>query len=587
VSLRLPAPEPATGPRDEAPPPFASRRGWRHAVRPAAWPPRVVLLGILAGGLALRLYSNDHGLPYVYHPDEAFHFTSRAMYMFVNHSLDPVYLQNPSGFTELIYGVLRFQWGAGWPWHDYRDLVATYRDDPSAVYHTARVVSAIMCMLAVAAVYGAGRRLWGVAEGLAAAAVLSFAFLPVAYSRFAVTDVSALVWVTIAVYAIVRIRETDRLWAYAPAGAAAGVAVGFKYTAGVILGPLLVAAIPHVRRDRAALVRLAVALAAATFAFFLTTPYFFIHLHKALFQLKLENEAASSAKLGQGTGNPLVFYVSSLRWALGWGPALAVAAGIVVELRRDRPRGILLALMPILLIGYMSVGAGRWFARWLLPVYPVLALLAGVGFVWAGRTLFRGHPRLAAGAIAVIVAGSLVQPLVSDLHTGRVLGMRDTRQMLRDFLFATLPAKARLVVDPAIPRGFFNGHFAKGFGPPPKTPALQLGTPARYISVLSPGRIEQYRRAHHCIVVEMSLVRDRAFLQRVRRAMAYYRALPREGTVIFRASPYRAGTKPVPFDFDFSTHLYYPSAYERPGPDITVYRLNRCTEGYGLDAHTP
>ena len=50
----------------------------------------------------------------------------------------------------------------------------------------------VLCMAGVAATYWAARRLWGVREGLVAAALLAFAFLPVAYSRVAVTDVGAL-----------------------------------------------------------------------------------------------------------------------------------------------------------------------------------------------------------------------------------------------------------------------------------------------------------------------------------------------------------------------------------------------------------
>jgi len=37
----------------------------------------------------------------------------------------------------------------------------------------------------------------------------------------------------------------------------------------------------------------------------------------------------------------------------------------------------------------------------------------------------------------------------------------------------------------------------------------------------------------------------------------------------------------VRFDFDFSTHLYEPAAYRRPGPDIAVRRLTNCRQGIG------
>jgi hypothetical protein len=247
---------------------------------------------------------------------------------------------------------------------------------------------------------------------------------------------------------------------------------------------------------------------------------------------------------------------------------------------------VLLVLMPALLIIYMSLGAGRWFARWLLPVYPVLALLAGVGFVWLARRLFPRRPALAGAALVAIVGVSMIQPILADVHTGRVLGKTDTRTLMRDYLFANFPAKTRLVIDPAVPGTFFRGHFAKGFGPPPKTPGRGYAKPTRYLLDLSPARLARYRRTGHCIVVEMSQIRDRAFLNGMKPAMAYYDALPREGKLIFHASPYAPGAKPVRFDFDFSTALYLPRAYSRPGPDVKIYRLNRCRQAYGANAHT-
>src|SRR5918911_1387594 len=79
------------------------------------------------------------------------------------------------------------------------------------------------------------RRLWGVAEAVAAAAILAFAFLPVAYSRYAVTDAGVLLPAALAVYGAVRIRDDGRLRSYLVDGAGTGLAIGFKYTAGLVL----------------------------------------------------------------------------------------------------------------------------------------------------------------------------------------------------------------------------------------------------------------------------------------------------------------------------------------------------------------
>jgi hypothetical protein len=44
---------------------------------------------------------------------------------------------------------------------------------------------------------------------------------------------------------------------------------------------------------------------------------------------------------------------------------------------------------------------------------------------------------------------------------------------------------------------------------------------------------------------------------------------------VFRSSPYREGEAPVDFNFDWSFNQY-PRAYERPGPNVVVFRLRDC-----------
>jgi hypothetical protein len=100
-----------------------------------------------------------------------------------------------------------------------------------------------------------------------------------------------------------------------------------------------------------------------------------------------------------------------------------------------------------------------------------------------------------------------------------------------------------------------------------------------YERTLSPALLGYYRRHGYCVVVSGSTQYGRAFAdpREAPLAIAYYRALRSQGEVIFRASPYARGKRPVAFGFDWSFD-YYPLAYHRPGPTMTVYRLHggRC-----------
>jgi hypothetical protein len=542
------------------------------------WPAYVALVVILVGGVAVRVMSLHHGLPWTYHPDEAFHFVTRAMTMFEGSSLNPGYFENPSAYTYLVYAVLRVSQGGGFLWRDVDGLLAGFAADPTSVFETGRIISVTLCMLAVAAVFGVGRRLWGPAEGVAAAAVLAFAFLPVAYSRFALTDTGVLLPVAAALYGTVRASEEGGLRWYALAGAAIGLAVAFKYTAGLVGVPLLVAAALAARRDRTAVAGFALATGLGALVFFLSNPFFFFELRDAVGQLREQNEAANTAKLGQGDRAGPRYYLESLTWGLGWGATLAAAVGVAWEWRRNRTRALLLALFPLVLFLYLCT-AERFFARWLMPTYPVLALLGGVALAGLAARV-PGRPWMRAGVLAVLLLAVLAQPIAADLRTGHLLNRPDTRLLARQFLLSELPHKARVVVEPATPVGYFEKQVIKGFGAPPRD-LVAGGSPQRFILSLEPERLDLYRDAGYCTVVTFSAVRGRAEMDGVGPALAYYRELERSSDVIYEVDPYEDGSAPPPFDFDQSTHLYYPDQYHRPGPEVRIHRLRDCEQGVG------
>jgi dolichyl-phosphate-mannose-protein mannosyltransferase len=555
-------------------------------LRAAASPIYLALLLIVVVGLVLRVLHNTYGLPYVYNIDEGSHFTNRAVGMFGG-SADPGYYQNPSAYTYLVHLALRFQFGIGHvlPFGHYRRAVTQYGDDPSSIYRTSRTLAAVLCMFGVLAVFWVARRLWGKMEAIASAAVLSFAFLPVAYSRVAVTDVGALLPVAFALYAAVRVYEEGARKHYMLGGAMAGLAFGFKYTAGLVLLPLLIAAVARVLRNRRAIVDGLIALACFVGVFFITNPYVFIHFSDAWHQLKGEQQLAGQyAKLGQEGDNGPTYYLGSLTWGLGWAAAIAALIGVVLVARRSLMRALLLAVVPVALFIYLSVQV-RFFGRWLLPAYPALALLAGVAIAWVVR-LVPGGRMVRAAALAAVALLVLAQPILADVRTARLLGRTDTRQLARDWLVKHYKPGLRIVIEPAVPPRFYNyvgnsgringkrRQFIRGF--------IRdiTDTHVDYGSTLSPATIRRYRQTGFCMVMSMSLIRGRVENAHLAPGLAYYNALKRQSKLLLHVSPYKRGAKPVKFNFDLS-YNYYPTAFARPGPEIWIYRLNNCKQGYG------
>jgi hypothetical protein len=341
------------------------------------------------------------------------------------------------------------------------------------------------------------------------------------------------------------------------------------------------------RRELRGIVLAAVALVAA---FAITTPYFFAHPVRALYQIKNQASAAGgTAKLGQSQEGGFVYYLKSFTWGFGWAAIAAAVAGAALELRRDRTRGVMLIAFPVALFVYMGAQS-RYFGRWMLPMYPLLALFAGVAIVWLARRI-RGRPLVQALVGAAVLAAVLIQPLAADVRTSNVLGRTDTREVLRHYLAAHYPRKLRVVIEPAVPDNYYDiatdfdrrKQLISGFVLDIRRQAgadAPEGTNSTYATTLRPELIDHYRQTGFCLVATMSVIRGRAENAQLPDALAYYQRLRAASTQILHVSPFKPGRKPVPLHYDFS-YDYYPTAYYRPGPDVRLYRLHDCRQQYG------
>jgi hypothetical protein len=283
-------------------------------------------------------------------------------------------------------------------------------------------------------------------------------------------------------------------------------------------------------------------------------------------------------------------------WGFGYAAAVLAVVGAFFEIRRDRVRGIALILFPIALYLYMGTQT-RYFGRWLLPMYPVIALLAGVGIVRLVQLIPWRKPVFQAGLVALVTALVLIQPLAADVRTMEVLGKKDTRELARDYLVKNYPQSLRAVIEPAVPTSFYRiersksrkRQFVRGFIRDIRRAAnvdAPDGLSLTYASTLNPEVIDQYRSKGFCLVVTMSLIRGRAENAKVPGALKYYDRLERESDLVYQASPYDKGAKPVPLHFDFS-YNYYPRAFNRPGPEIKVYKLHNCRQQFGKVPNEP
>ena len=589
-----PTSDPTSGAQVETDSGARRRYGW--------W---LALTGVLTLALALRVWGSRSGLPFVYNPDEYSHFVLRAVRFHAYGNLDPTYFVNPPAFSYVLYAVLGMWFGGS------DAVVQAFAQDQGDVFLVARITAAVIGTVAVFLVYVAGVRFFDRRTGLLAAALFAVAFLPVFQAHQAVNDVPTLAPVALALVGIAGILRRERLVDYVLAGVGLGLACATKYPGGIVLLPLLVAAGFHFHRERGrASAGLGVAALTAIVSFLAANPFAAIHPRDFLDGIGLLSVQPEGAdKFGQNQENGILYYLWVLTWGLGWVPAMAAAVGAAALFRDEKRIAVVLVPPVVLFVLFMGI-QNVYFGRWLLPVFPFLVLLAAYGALRLAGFARRVGPRVGAAAVAVAAIAILAQGLVKSVHLDVVLSRTDSRNLARDWMIANIPSGTRIAWDPFRPpwwaatpgpthldqredirwrpyrlrtalRQLVDRGVVEEADLPDGTLPERISSPA-YALYLRPELLDLYEERGVCWVVTAGSQSGRAYAEpeKAPGAIAYYRELERRAELVFRSTPFAAGRKPVPFNYDMSNN-FYSTAYHRPGYEVRVYRLTggECRKG--------
>lgn len=546
-------------------------RGRLH--RPSA--ASITLAAILAAGLALRLWGVEHGLPAVYNLDEGAHFVKPAV-RFFGEGYNPHYFQNPPEFSYILHLIYAFGYGGIWPVGAGNEVESVYANNPTELFVIGRVTAGLMGLGAATVTYFIGKKLFGKVAGLVAASLLALTFLPVYYGHLALNDTPTLLPLTLCILASVYIYKTGSLWAYIGAGAALGVSAASKYTSLAVVFVILTAFALRVYDDRASFwqefVRLVAAGVASMVAFAVANPFAVLSPDEFAGGVRRQQRfSAEIPKLGLDEITGWQYYLWTLTWGFGWAPLGAALVGLGLLFKAHWQKAVL--LLGFVLVFWFFMGRQeRYYARWFLPVYPVLA-------VWAGYAVMRAvqaAPKRYAYAVGVGLGVLLVaQGVFTSIRNDSVLARDDTRQQAHEFLRAHLPERERIVLEPIASAGFaretesLTGKHIWNVYRPAKVQVED------YQGTLNPALLDEYAAKGYCVLVTGSTQFGRAEKEpdEVPDAVAYYDRLRKTGTLVAAFAPVADGEDLPNFNFDWSFN-YYQGAYYRPGPEVQVYKLN-------------
>ena len=393
--------------------------------------------------LAVRLFGLDWDQGHFYHPDERAIAEAGTRITWKPLQLNPHFF--PYGSLPIyVTRAVSLASSTVKPWlKSYDGIVAV-----------GRAMSAVWGALTVLALLFLGRRLYGPRVGFWAALFLALSVFHVQNSHFGTSDIPLTFLILVSLAFIVRIVEEGKPLFYVAAGLSIGFAAATKISALPVLLPLGLAALYRLHLERRARPVLmgVVAVAAVGAGFFLGEPYAILDYrafsHDILEQSRMVRNAGSLPYTNQYVGTlPFLYPLGELIF-WGMGPLLALAglAGTALVVRGTRRaeeplpkerRAAELILLAWVVVFFAITGSfSVKFPRYLLPLYPLLAL-------WAARLLVSWADRSRAGRVARgAVVGATAAYLVAFLA---IYTRPHTAVQASEWLYENVPPKSKVL----------------------------------------------------------------------------------------------------------------------------------------------
>ena len=392
------------------------------------------LIAVVIAAAALRLYGIDHGLPFVYNPDEA---NIMARSLSVARGLDPGYYLYPSFLFYFLFAVMGGLFVFGRLVGRYEDLAsfqARFFEDPTDFYVMGRFVGVVLSLATIVLTYKLAAKHFGRTAARASALFVAVAYFHVRDAHYLKHDVPAALLVILSFWAMDRAMERRTGGAYVLAGVAMGAGFATHYYM-IFLAPAFVLChLAHRQLEGFLEVALAGLASAVTFA--VLSPFVVLRLPVALDHMRANRQVVVDRSFESGTTlfPSLHLYVDFLlTQGLGYILAGLIVVGLLLLVQSGTRTLAIWVAFPTLFIGFISY---TFFAgRYLNPVLPSLAVAAACAVSAVEK-------RFGATAAYGLAALACAQPLYGALQVDRLFAEKDTRTLAREWIVANVPSGA-------------------------------------------------------------------------------------------------------------------------------------------------
>jgi len=401
-------------------------------------------------GLWLRLRGLGYGLPAVYNMDEVA-IMNRAL-AFGTGNLNPHNFLYPTFYFYVLFAWQGLTFAAGWVMGWWDSLAAFQREffvDPSRLYWSGRLLSALCGVATIAAVAALVARLFD--RSAAVIAALMMAVMPIAVmdAHYVKHDVPVTLLIVLVHVWLARVVTTDgraRSRDVLVTGALAGLAMSTHYYAVFVALPVAAALLSQPGVTWADRLRDGLrAGAAATAVFLAASPFLLPELQTAWIDIT-QNQAivmgrvTESSSLWAGLGRYLTLLKEHGTQPSAWAVSLT---GLVFAWQQPR-RGLLVTLFPLVFLLFIANAVPA--TRYLNPILPFLAVGTGAALT----TIAKAFPSRPWGIlfVAIIGLGQVIRGLEPSITVGSFFSQTDTRTLAQRWIETDIPAGASVLIQP-------------------------------------------------------------------------------------------------------------------------------------------
>jgi len=419
-----------------------------HEEPAASTTPCRIVLALTLLSFVIHFWGIRKDLPFTPETDEPI-FVGIAVQMATSGNMNPAWFGNP-GSTVLyplvpIYRVWHLTTDRGMVFRSDPNLRAAYSSDPTKFVLLGRLLSISYAALSVPLVYRLGRLAFGQTEGLIGAWLSILCPIAVTHAQMVRTDSATVFFGMLALWMCLRAYEQPTKGNQVMAGVSIGLAIATKYYMGVLVVVLLMVDVMLLRRragrehgSRPLWTDMAAGAVAVLVGFALAAPYFFLDFGSALRDLRIETRSTHLGADGLSPLGNLGWYTgTAIPDSLDWPRGLLALGGLALVLRRPRPKQkLLIGFLAAFLVG-ISLSPLHW-QRWLIPVLPLLGLVAGHALTAIGRQF-----RLSLQTSTSITLAMLLLVSVHPAYQLVLMGIRQsnpsTRVLAREWILVNLP----------------------------------------------------------------------------------------------------------------------------------------------------